>query len=144
MKLDEQIRYTDVESQYKNHNTVVKGFNDRLDQTFMENIWKEPPPLDKWESLRNLLKADIAHNVSYSSDKNWEHGVTKRYLNYMDELDERERKEKITNALDTINELHGDTLKKLDDKPEGFYFTGVPDFDQKAWDKMLQNLEGLS
>ena len=116
MKLDEQIRYTDVESQYKNHNTVVKGFNDRLDQTFMENIWKEPPPLDKWESLRNLLKADIAHNVSYSSDKNWEHGVTKRYLNYMDELDERKQKE----------------LEEKKPEPEGFYFTGVPDFDQKA------------
>ena len=128
MKLYEQVKHTDIKSQYGDHNTGVKGFNDRLDQTFMENIWKEPPPLDKWESLRNLLKADIAHNVSYSSDKNWEHGVTKRYLNYMDELDEREKKEP----------------KEKKQEPEGFYFTGVPDFDQKAWEKMLKNLEGLS
>ena len=133
MELDKQIRYTDVESQYKDHNTGIKGFNDRLDQTFMENIWKEPPPLDKWESLRNLLKADIAHNVSYSSDKNWEHGVTKRYLNYMDELDEREKKHHIK-----------DHTQIMAVKPSGFLFTDVPEFDRATWKKMLENLEGLS
>ena len=99
---------------------------------------------DKWESLRNLLTADMSHAVHYSSDKDYEHGVTKRYLKYMDELDERERKEKISSALDIVNDLHSETLNKLADNTQGFYFTGVPDFDKKTWEKMLENLEGLS
>ena len=100
--------------------------------------------MDKWESLRNLLKADISHAVHYSSDKDYEHGVTRRHLRFMDELDERERKEMIADALEIVNELHGNTLKQLDDRPDGFYYTGVPEFDKKTWEKMLENLEGLS
>lgn len=76
--------------------------------------------LDKWEQLRSLMKADISHAVHYSSDKDYEHGVTKRYLRMMDELDERDK------------------------KSDGFYFTGIPEFDKKAWEKILENLEGLS
>ena len=121
MKLYEQKKYTDTKSQYGDHNTVVKGFNDGLEETFRSNIWKERPPLDKWESLRCLMKADIAHNVHYSHDKNYEHCVTERYLKYMDELDERDKKQ-----------------------DKGFLFTGVPEFDKKTWEKMLKNLEGLS
>lgn len=122
MKLYEQKKYTDTKSQYGDHNTGIKGFNDCLEETFKSNIWKERPPLDKWESLRCLMKADIAHNVHYSHDKNYEHCVTERYLKYMDELDERDK------------------------KAESFYFTGVPDFDQKAWEKILEQkgLQGLS
>ena len=66
------------------------------------------------------------------------------YLKYMDELDARDRRECIGDALNIVNELHKDTLEQLDDKPKGFLFTGVPDFDQKNWDKMLKNLEGLA
>lgn len=66
------------------------------------------------------MKAEISHTVHYSSDKNYEHGLTKRYLSYMDELDKRE------------------------EQSDGFYFTGIPDFDKKAWENILKNLEGLS
>lgn len=119
MKLYEQVKYTDTKSQYGDHNTVIDGFNDGLEETFRDNIWKERTPLNKWESLRELMKAEIAHNVHYSSDKRYEHELTERYLRYMDELDER-------------------------DKKKGFLFTDVPEFDKKQWEKMLKNLEGLS
>lgn len=121
MKLDEQIKYTDTKSQYGSHNTVIKGFNDGLEETFKSNIWKEPPPVNKWQSLRNLMKADISYDVHYSSDKDYEHNVTKRYLRYMDELEEREKKQN-----------------------KGFLYTDVPEFDKKQWEKMLKNLEGLA
>lgn len=75
--------------------------------------------MDKWQELKKLMKADISHAVHYSSDKRFEHSVTQRYLKYMDELDEKEKK-------------------------EGFLFTGIPTFDQKTWDRMLKNLEGLA
>lgn len=121
MKLYEQVKYTDTKSQYGDHNTVIKGLNDGLEETFKSNIWKERPLLDKWESLRNLMKSEIAHTVHYSSDKRYEHELTERYLKYMDELDERDKKEN-----------------------KGFLFTDVPEFDKKTWEKMLKNLEGLS
>jgi len=119
MKLYERKKYYDVESQYGDHNTGVKGFNDGLPEIFTANIEKDYPPLSKWEQLRCLMKADVAHNVHYSHDKNYEHSVTDRYLKYMDELDAKE-------------------------KEAGFLFTGVPDFDKKQWEKMLKNLEGLA
>ena len=144
MKLYEQIKHTDIESQYGDHNTVVEGFNDGLPETFKDNIYKERPLQDKWTALRNLMKAELSHVVHYSHDKRFEHSVTERYLKYMDELDARDRRECIGDALNIVNELHKDTLEQLDDKPKGFLFTGVPDFDQKNWDKMLKNLEGLA
>jgi len=75
--------------------------------------------MNKWEELRKLLKADISHVVHYSNDKYYEHGVTKRYLEYMDYLEKKEEE-------------------------KGFLFTDIPDFDKEQWDKMLKNLEGLS
>ena len=100
--------------------------------------------MEKWEALRNLLKADVSHVVHYSHDKRFEHSVTERYLKYMDELDARDHRLKIDTALQHVNDVHKETLKVLDDQPKGFLYTGVPDFDQKTWDKMLKNLEGLS
>jgi hypothetical protein len=75
--------------------------------------------VNKWEELKKLMKADISHAVHYSSDKRYEHGVTQRYLDMMEQLEKRE-------------------------KEGGFLFTDVPDFDKKQWEKMLKNLEGLS
>lgn len=144
MKLDEQIRYTDVKSQYKDHNTGISGFNDRLSQTFKENIWKDPPPLDKWEALKNLMEAYMSWNVNYSFERPVERDMMYKVRQWMDELDERERKEKIANTLEMVNEIHKETLETLNDEPNGFYYTGVPDFDKKAWEKMLDNLEGLA
>ncbi len=97
--------------------------------------------MDKWEELKLLLKADMSHVVHYSNDKYYEHSVTKRHLEMMEQL---ERKEKINDALEIIDELHGDTLRRLDDKPKGFLYTDVPEFDRATWKKMLKNLEGLS
>jgi hypothetical protein len=42
---------------------------------------------DKWESLRNMISGDIAWAVHYSSDKLYEHGVSLRYLKYMEQFD---------------------------------------------------------
>ena len=133
MKLYEQKKHTDIESQYGDHNTVVKGFNDGLPDTFRDNIYKERPPMDKWEALRNLMKAELSHVVHYSHDKRFEHSVTERYLKYMDELDEREKKHHIK-----------DHTQIMAVKPSGFLFTDVPEFDRATWKKMLENLEGLS
>ena len=41
------------------------------------------------------------------------------------------------------NEING-IWPKRDKKSDGFYFTGIPEFDKKAWEKILENLEGLS
>ena len=45
---------------------------------------------DKWESMRNLINADISHAVHYSHDKLFEHNVSLRYKNYMEALDTQE------------------------------------------------------
>lgn len=89
--------------------------------------------MDKWEELKLLMKADIAHAVHYSHDKNYEHSVTLRHLDMMEQLEKKERE----NA-----KLHVQTMAA---KPEkGFLYTDVPEFDRKTWQKMLENLEGLS
>lgn len=89
--------------------------------------------MDKWEELKLLMKADISHAVHYSHDKNFEHGVTKRYLNMMEELEKKEREN---------TALHVQTMAVKQEK--GFLFTDVPEFDKATWKKMLENLEGLS
>ena len=138
MKLYEQKKYTDIESQYGDHNTVVEGFNDGLPETFKDNMYKERPILDKWTSLRNLMKAEMSHVVHYSHDKRYEHSVTERYLKYMDELDERDRREKNKQSV-TIEHV-----QRMAAKPTGFLYTDVPEFDKEQWEKMLKNLEGLA
>jgi hypothetical protein len=49
--------------------------------------------MDKWEELKLLMKADISHAVHYSSDKDYEHGMTKRYLEMMDYLEKKEKEQ---------------------------------------------------
>lgn len=121
MKLYEVKKFTDVESQYGDHNTGVPGFNDGLPEVFASNIYKEHPPVDKWDELKSLMKAEISHNVHYSNDKRYEHCVTERYLEMMEYLERKEKKQ-----------------------DKGFLFTDVPEFDKKQWEKMLMNLEGLA
>ena len=53
---------------------------------------------------------------------------------WMEYLDEKEAKDIKDHAQ----------IMSVGEKEEGFLFTGVPTFDQKEWDKMLKNLEGLS
>ena len=89
--------------------------------------------MNKWDELRKLLKADMSFAVHYSHDKRFEHSVTERYLKYMDELDERDKKNHIK-----------DHVQVMATKPSGFLYTDVPEFDREQWKKMLENLEGLS
>jgi hypothetical protein len=49
--------------------------------------------MDKWEELKLLLKADMSHVVHYSHDKYYEHGVTKRCLEYMEYLEKKEKEQ---------------------------------------------------
>jgi hypothetical protein len=77
--------------------------------------------MDKWNELRLLMKADISHVVHYSNDKYYEHGVTKRYLEMMDALDEKEKRSEAP-----------------------FLFTDIPEFDKSTWQRMMNELQGLS
>jgi len=102
--------------------------------------------MDKWNELKNLVDADLSHAVHYSSDKQFEHNSMRRVKEWMEYLDKKERKEVVDEALAIINKTHHETLKRLAEGPkeETFYFSGVPDFDKKTWDRMLNNLQGLS
>lgn len=82
--------------------------------------------MDKWEQLRLLIEATISHNVQYSYDKNVEHYSFKSVLKWMDDLDEREKKH-----LEETN---------------AFLFTDIPEFDKKAWERILEErgIQGLA
>ena len=88
--------------------------------------------MDKWTELKILIDADLSWPVHYSQDRNYEKGVLMRIKDRMEYLEEKEAKE------------IKDHTQIMAVKEEGFLFTGVPTFDQKEWDKMLKNLEGLS
>lgn len=83
--------------------------------------------MDKWAELRLLLEATLSHNVQYSYDKAFDRYSYQRVMEWMDSLEKREKKER---------EKH----------ESSFLFTGVPTFDQKAWDEILESkgLQGLS
>ena len=90
--------------------------------------------INKWEELRLLIEATLSHNVQYSHDKAFDRYSYQRVLVWMDDLDKREKES-------------CEPRKKIPEAPqEGFYFTGVPDFDQKAWEEILERkgLQGLS
>ena len=88
--------------------------------------------MNKWEELKKLIDADLSWPVHYSLDRNYEKGVLMRIKDRMEYLEEKEAKE------------IKDHAQIMGVKEEGFLFTGIPTFDQKEWDKMLKNLEGLS
>ena len=91
--------------------------------------------MNKWQELKKLIDADLSWPVHYSLDRNYEKSVLMRIKDRMEYLEEKE-------AKDIKN--HAQIMAVKDEKQEGFLFTGVPTFDQKEWDKMLKNLEGLS
>jgi len=78
--------------------------------------------MDKWEQLKHLLDAGLSHDVHYSSERPVEHNMLHKVKKWMIELEEKEKAEK------------------------GFLFTGVPTFDQKAWEEIQERkgLQGLS
>lgn len=121
MKIDEQVKYTDTKSQYKDHNTGVPGFNDALEDIFSYNIHKERPRMDKWEELKSLVEAELSWPHHYSHERPVEKNVMHRVKRWMEDLEKRE-------------------------KDEGFLFTGIPTFDQKAWERILEErgLQGLA
>ena len=82
--------------------------------------------MDKWEQLRLLIEATVSHNVQYSYDKNVEHYSFKSVLKWMDDLDKREKKH-----LEETN---------------AFLFTDIPEFDKKAWERILEErgIQGLA
>lgn len=102
--------------------------------------------MGKWEKLKTLIKADLSWTVHLSGDRNYQKVQLERILEKMEYLEKEERKETISEALDIINKNHEKTLRRLAEGPkqEGFLFTGVPEFDKATWNKMLENLEGLS
>lgn len=82
--------------------------------------------MDKWSELKSLIEATVSHNVQYSYDKNVENYSYKAVLNWMEHLEQREKKE-----LEETN---------------AFLFTDIPEFDKKAWDKILEErgIQGLA
>ena len=88
--------------------------------------------MNKWDELKILIDADLSWPVHYSLDRNYEKGVLMRIKDRMEYLEDKE-------AKDIKNHTQIMAVKE-----EGFLFTGIPTFDQKEWDKMLKNLEGLS
>ena len=82
--------------------------------------------MDKWEELRNLIEAELSWDVHYSLEKPVEHNSIHRVKLWMDDLDKREKKQ--------IEETNA------------FLFTDVPEFDKKAWEKILEErgIQGLA
>lgn len=92
--------------------------------------------MNKWEELKHLINADIGWPVHYSHSREYEQRQMRRVLEWMEYLEEKEAKD---------IKYHSQIMAvKQEEKQEGFLFTGVPTFDQKEWDRMLKNLEGLS
>lgn len=92
--------------------------------------------MDKWNELKLLIEADLSYTVHYSSDKQFEHNSLRRVKEWMESLDRRDKQECIEECLLIKNNIRP--------KKETFYFSDVPDFDKKQWEKMLKNLEGLA
>lgn len=82
--------------------------------------------VNKWTELRHLIEATLSHNVQYSHDKAFDRYSYQRVLEWMDYLDKRESKE-----LEETN---------------AFLFTDVPEFDKKAWERILEErgIQGLA
>ena len=93
--------------------------------------------MDKWEELKLLIDGHMAWSVIYSHSKDFEKGEMKRVKEWMEYLEKKER--------DSIK-LHVQTMAVEEKKEEGFLFTSIPNFDQKAWEKILEEkgLQGLS
>ena len=102
--------------------------------------------MNKWNSLKSLIQAKLSHRVHYSFDRASEYDQLNWVMEEMKALEANERKQEVSEALTIINETHGETLKKLNDSSEGFLYTGIPIFDQKTWERILEEkgLQGLS
>ena len=90
--------------------------------------------MDKWEELKKLIDGHMSWPVIYSHSKEFEKGEMKRVKEWMEYLEKKES--------ETIK-LH---VQKMAVKQEGFLYTDVPTFDQKTWERILEEkgLQGLS
>ena len=90
--------------------------------------------MDKWEELKKLIDGHMAWPVIYNHSKDFEKGEMKRVKEWMEYLEKKES-ENI--------KLH---VQKMAVKQEGFLYTDVPTFDQKTWERILEEkgLQGLS
>ena len=94
--------------------------------------------MDKWTELRLLINADIGWPVHYSHSREYEHSQMKKVLEWMEYLDKKE--------ADNIKSHVQVMGIKQEQQEEGFLFTSIPTFDQKSWEKILEEkgLQGLS
>ena len=93
--------------------------------------------MDKWEELKKLIDGHMAWPVIYSHSKEFERGELKRVKEWMEYLEKKE--------TDYIKN-HAQIMAVKEDKKEGFLFTEIPTFDQKTWERILEEkgLQGLS
>ena len=90
--------------------------------------------MDKWEELKKLIDGHMSWPVIYSHSRDFEKGEMQRVKEWMEYLEKKES--------ETIK-LH---VQKMAVKQEGFLYTDVPTFDQKTWERILEEkgLQGLS
>jgi len=91
--------------------------------------------MDKWEELKKLIDGHMAWPVIYSHSREFEKGEMKRVKEWMEYLEKKE--------ADSMK-LH--VQRMATEEEQGFLFTEIPTFDQKTWDKILEEkgLQGLS
>ena len=91
--------------------------------------------MDKWEELKLLIDGHMAWPVIYSHSREFEKGEMNRVKEWMAYLEKKE--------ADNMK-LHVQTMASR--HSTGFLYTDVPDFDQKTWDRILEEkgLQGLS
>lgn len=82
--------------------------------------------MDKWSELRSLIDAQLSWDIHYSLEKPVETNTLYKVKLWMDDLDRCEKKE-----LEETN---------------AFLFTDVPEFDKRAWERILEEkgLQGLA
>ena len=90
--------------------------------------------MDKWNELKKLIDGHMSWPVIYSHSRDFEKGEMNRVKEWMEYLEKKES--------ETIK-LH---VQKMAVKQEGFLYTDVPTFDQKTWERILEEkgLQGLS
>ena len=93
--------------------------------------------MDKWEELKKLIDGHMAWPVIYSHSKEFERGELKRVKEWMEYLEKKE-----SNYIKD----HAQIMAVKEDKEQGFLFTEIPTFDQRTWDRILEEkgLQGLS
>ena len=94
--------------------------------------------MNKWEELKHLINADIGWPVHYSHSREYEQRQMRRVLEWMEYLENKEAKD--------IKDHTQIMAVKEEKHEEGFLFTSIPTFDQKTWERILEEkgLQGLS